>query len=96
MAILEAMPQESIISGFKGKIDFYYWLGIPVCRTWPRPPSAPRSPNVTARYAPFGYINSMAKDLPEYLRDQYRQAAQGTGLTWKDYMVRAYMGGIDY
>lgn len=90
------MPEEAIISGFRGKLDFYYWLGMPICRTWPRSPTGPRSPNVTIRYAPFGYINSIAKYLPEYLRQQYVQAAQGTGLSWKDYLVRAYMSGISY
>jgi len=96
MAILAVMPQEHIIAGFHGVIDFYYWKGMPIVRSWPRPPIGPRSPYVTVRYEPFAYINKVAGQLPEYLRQQYAQMAQGTGLNWKDYLVRSYMRGISY
>jgi len=96
MAILKEMPREHIIAGFRGSLDFYYWLDKPIVRSWPRPPIGPRAPTVSVRFAPFGYINQVAHVLPEYLKQQYAQMAQGTGLSWKDYLVRAYMSGISY
>ncbi|MBA7710745.1 hypothetical protein ES703_119691 [subsurface metagenome] len=96
MAILTAMPDEHIIAGFHGVIDFFYWKGIPLCKKWPRPPTGPRAPSVAIRYEPFAYIMKVSKELPPYLRQNYEAMAQGTGLRWQDYLVRSYMSGISY
>lgn len=36
MARLNHMPNESVVQGLKGSLDFYYWFGMPVVRKWPR------------------------------------------------------------
>lgn len=36
MAVLKQLPEEHIIKGMKGTVDFYEWKGIAVARKWPR------------------------------------------------------------
>ena len=38
MAILSAMPSQAQIKNLHGILDFYYYKGIPVVRTWPCKP----------------------------------------------------------
>jgi len=96
MAVLTQMPQQHIIDGFKGVVDFYEYKGIPCARKWPV--WHPRQPSDTERAAQeaFAYINRIASQLPEYIKDQYHRMAVGTPWTWKDLLVKAYIHGLDY
>ncbi len=53
MAKLLAMPNSDIISGFKGTVDFYYYLGVPVARAWPVSHGKQRTPAVMAQWPAF-------------------------------------------
>jgi len=96
MAVLTKMPNEAIISTFKGVIDFYLWKGIPCCRKWPRWQRRQPYPEEKANQDAFAYINKAYINLPTYIKDQWTHMAEGTPLTAKDLFVRAYMSGIDY
>lgn len=96
MARLNAMPNKEIVDTFKGVIDFYLWKGIPCARSWPRYKPRQASPDEAAVQSDFSYINKLASQLPEDIIDQYKAMAVGTPFTWKDLLVRGYMGGFDY
>lgn len=94
MAVLKVLPSQAIIDGYKGKIDFYLWRGIPVARKWPvwrkRAPTAPEKANQDD----FMLINQEAIKMPLEFIEAYKALAQGTPFTWKDLMVRSFMRGL--
>lgn len=95
MVKLKALPSQAIIDGFKGTADFYINMGIPCARAWPRSPGHRRTPSVEAQWIPFSYIQTLASILPAEIIDWYKEMAAGTPYTWKDYLTRAYIAGID-
>ena len=100
MVRLKQLPSAAMIDKLKGQLDFYLYhmapfdeAGIPVCRTWPRytPENYPESSRVMQQ--PFAYVNKMAPFISPIVHDAYAAMAGGTGLSWKDYMVRLYLNG---
>ncbi|GAH83489.1 unnamed protein product [marine sediment metagenome] len=96
MARLSSMPEEAIISAFKGVVDFYLWKGIPCARMWPHWPARDPHPDEKLNQDAFAYINTHLFSMPEFLLDQYKRMAASTPLTWKDLAVKAYMKGLNY
>lgn len=96
MATIPELPSRAIIDGMKGALDFYLYRGTAVVRMWPRAPTGPRTEAVMVGANKFSYINKLASSIPPVIREAYERAASGTGLTWRDYLVRAYISGIDY
>lgn len=96
MARLTVMPQQAIIDGLAGKIDFYMYKGQAVARKWPYWKT--RTPTLTEKAAQerFAYVNQVAKTLPQFVIEQYQRMAQGTPFSWKDLLVRSYISGIKY
>lgn len=95
MAVLDVLPEQQIIDGFKGVLDFYLWKGIPVARKWPVwMPRIPTPTEATNQQA-FSYINKLWKDLPPNIKQTWNDMASDTSLTGKDLSVRAYMQGRD-
>lgn len=93
MAKLLRLPEQSIIDGMAGTIDYYYWKGIPCARSWPKKPSMPRSPAVQARNAEFAAIaRSMPSVAPE-ARAAAEVMARQSPLTWKDVYTSILLGG---
>lgn len=96
MVVLARLPEQAIIDGFKGTVDFYMYKDTACARSWPhyypRTPTAPERANQDA----FAYINRVARDLPPYILDQFKRMAQSTPFTWKDLLVRSYIRGIPY
>ena len=93
MAKLTALPEQAIISGLKGKIDFYLWKGIPVARTWPRSPGHRRAPAVEAQWPAFTTATRLWKFMSKYVQDAYIETAHGTNLTGRDLAMKAYLSG---
>lgn len=93
MVRLTRMPAQAIVDYFHGTVDFYYWLGIPCARKWPhwvkRQATGPEKANQNA----FAHVNRMWGQLPEYIKEMYRQMAASTSVTGKDIYVRGYMNG---
>lgn len=98
MSKLLNLPEQSIIDGFKGTLDFYILrlnpsdeAGMVCCRTWPRynPEAYSGESKIMQPY--FAYINQMAPFISQEIKDSYTAMAAGTGLSWKDMMVRCYL-----
>lgn len=94
MAKLTAMPHLGIIDGFKGAIDFYYYMGIAVARAWPKSPGRVRSPSVMAQWPSFTYASKEWNNLSDTVRRAYEILATNSGLTGRDMQVRAYLTGL--
>lgn len=94
MAKLTALPSQAIIDGFKGTVDFYLYMGIPVARAWPRKPTGRRSTAVQAQWPAFTIAATEWKKLSTIVQDAYRQLATNSGLTGRDMQVRSYLTGL--
>ena len=93
MAIVKEMPSEAIIGGFKGRLDFYYWMGIAICRKWPSKPSQERNFHVRSQWPAFTIAAHAWKDLPASIQVLYEDMARGTILTGRDVFTRGYLSG---
>jgi len=93
MAKLTALPHQDIISGLKGKIDFYLWMGIPVARKWPRSPGHKRAPAVEAQWPAFTIASRLWGQMDEELQQGYIESAHGTTLSGRDLATKAYLSG---
>lgn len=97
MVKLKAMPFRAIVDELAGKLDFYCWMGIPVCRTWPSAPGRKRNPLVMMRAGRFRYINCESTDWPAAIRGPYQELALDTAFSWRDWAVRLYVNAeIDF
>lgn len=94
MAVITRMPNERIISGFRGIIDFYYYMGLSVVRKWPRSPGKRRSPAVEAQWVPFKEAAALAKELSATMIEFYRENASTSHMHWKDLFFRSYLSGL--
>lgn len=94
MAKLTVLPSQAIISGFKGSIDFYEYLGIPVARMWPRSPGKVRAPAVEAQWPAFATAAREWINLSPVVQEAYRSLAQSSGLDGRDLQVRGYLSGL--
>jgi len=80
-----------IVDSLRGVLDFYTWCDLNIVRSWPRAPGRTRAPAVVATQVPFAYINTVASTLPADVIDAYKELADGTGLSWKDFVCRLYI-----
>ena len=94
MAIIKAMVGREVISGFRGVIDFYLHDGIPCARRWPRSPGHFRAPAVMAGWVPFTTAVQLWNQASPFVRDTYNVLAPDTGLSGRDWFMRAYLSGI--
>lgn len=94
MAKIGKLPDQQIIDGFKGVVDFYLYMGIPCARKWPV--WKPREPTLLekANQEKFAYINKAYKTLPVEIIEAFEREASATPFTAKDLVVRAYMKGL--
>jgi len=90
------MPNQEVISTFKGKVDFYLHWGRNVARIWPAWKLKKRSPAVQVYIDLFTEAMNLWGELPPVIRDAYNAQAQGSGLMGRDLWVRAYIKGLDY
>lgn len=94
MAKIAKMPNEAIISGFKGVVDFYFYMGIPCARAWPRAPAGPRAPGVIAAQIPFTEAIHLWGQASQTVRDAYRLAASATSYSGYELFIQGYIKGI--
>jgi len=93
-----------VISGFRGKIDFYLCyetcpvetgeVGIPCARRWPRSPGHLRSPAVMQQWSAFSEASRFWSQISKEVRDAYNKMASGTGLSGRDLFTRGYITGL--
>ncbi|GAI50034.1 unnamed protein product, partial [marine sediment metagenome] len=93
MAIIKEMPGRKIIDGFKGKLDFYYYMGVPVCRKWPRSQGKSQTPASIAQWPMFTYVAQSWITISPFVREAYYSIAADCGLHAKDWFTRGYITG---
>ena len=93
MAKIKVMPGKEVVSGFKGKLDYYVWMGIPCVRKWPRSPGGKRAPAVEAQWPLFSLSATLWNELSQEIRDAYETMASNTGLSGRDMFTRSYIAG---
>lgn len=94
MAKIKEMVGRKVIDGFRGTIDFYYYMGLACARKWPKSPGHIRSPAVMAMWAPFTYAAREWKYLSPEVKRTYEELATGSGLRDVDVFMRGYMTGL--
>lgn len=94
MARLTSLPELGIIAGYKGKIDFYYWMGVPCARAWPKSPGKSRSTRVSAQWPAFTQAAREWALLSPSVQAGYNSMAQNGGLDGRDLQVRSYLSGL--
>ena len=94
MAKLETMPHEAIVSSFKGVVDFYFWMGIPVARSWPLIPPYTRSAAEEATHVPFVRAVALWPLLSPEVQRAYQTMAIGSALTNRDVFTKSYISGV--
>lgn len=91
MAKLIAFPSQAIISGLKGKIDFYVWKGILCVRKWPRSPGHKRAPGVEAQWSTFAWASANWNSLSPYVQAAYKDTSQESTLTARDQFTKSFI-----
>lgn len=92
MAVIEGDFDPEIIRKFRGVLDYYYYRGRLVVRSWPRKPILPRSPNVQSTAQDFADTARALSSLPLVLQDITREVVAGTSWTWRDAWTTALYG----
>ena len=93
MAKLTKLPGVQVVSGLKGVIDFYVWMGIPCARSWPRSPGHDRAPSVQLQWPAFAWASSNWNELSPYVRQAYEDLARGTNMTPRDLFTKSFING---
>ncbi|GAG55069.1 unnamed protein product [marine sediment metagenome] len=94
MAKIAALPAMSVISGFKGVIDYYMWKGIACVRKWPRSPGHLRAPAVEAQWPAFTEASKIWVTLSPEVQDAYNRMAAGTHMSGRDIQVKTYLSNF--
>lgn len=93
MAKITKLPALSIIDGFKGKLDYYVYMGIPCVRKWPKSPGHDRAPAVQEQWPTFSFAASSWNILSQDVKDAFTQMAKSIGCTGRDIYMKAYIDG---
>lgn len=93
MVVLKGHLRPEIAQMMRGHIDFYYWRGLLVARTWPRKPLFARSAAVQQSAQNFADTIKVASNYPSPLLAQVTAQTQGTDWTWRDLLINAAYGG---
>ena len=91
MAKIKKMPGTKVISGFKGTLDYYFYMGVACVRSWPRSPGKIRSPAVMAQWQAWSYITKHWNYLSPEVRRAYESTATGSSLTGRDLFTKAFI-----
>jgi len=84
MAVVDQLPEYEIIRAFRGVLDFYVHRGQYVVRSWPRPPSGPRSPAVTAAAVTFAALARALSSTHPLVQQDLESYYGNSEWTWRD------------
>lgn len=97
MAKLDAPWDKTRIMGMKGKLDFYYWKGIPVVRKWPYTPPSHISPRTRLAQVKFSAVSHQYSQQGKVAIDAEAAMADQSQTTPRDYYVALnYSGRITF
>lgn len=91
MAKVAKMPSRAIISGFKGKVDFYVYMGLACARKWPRSPGHKRAPAVQEHWLAFAWACQNWNSLTPSIQQAFRNMAAGSNMTGRDIFIKSYL-----
>lgn len=91
MAKILGLPHQDMIDAFKGTLDFYVHRGILCVRSWPRPPTGPRSPAVQYQYEGWKDATRVWKDQSKTLHDAQREMTSSGTLSGRDMSIVLYL-----
>lgn len=94
MAKIRKLPNSKIIDGFKGKVDFYLYMGVPCARKWPRSQGKSQTPASVAQWPMFTYVQRLRPHVSPFVRQAYYDLARDCGLHVWDWFMRGYYGEI--
>lgn len=94
MAKLLVLPEQAVISGYKGTVDFYVHDGVPCARSWPRSPGKRRAPAVEAQWPLFTFASREWDNLTPIVKLAYDAMAMAAGLSGRDLQMRGYLRGL--
>lgn len=94
MPVLDALPSLDVINTLKGTLDFYYWKGLAVVRSWPHIPMSSRTPASLASAQLFGQIVQGWALTGGQVKNWYTQAAADQPRTGRDLYVSGVLGGL--
>ena len=93
MARLSALPEEAIISGYKGTIDFYVCRGIPCARAWPRKRTTPFTPQEKEQWPIFSIATRIWPLVDSETRESLEAMATAASLSARDMATKLYLNG---
>lgn len=95
MAVITRLPEQALIDGFKGHVDFYVHKGQVCARRWPRYyPRTPTTPEKANQDA-FAYAMKTWASLPLFIQRQYWRMAVSTPFKAQDIYIRTYLSGLN-
>jgi len=96
LAKLAALPNATIIAGFKGKIDFYVHKGIPCARRWPVITGHRSTIGEKRNQNRFRYFQKSLKAYSRGVKDLWRATAALANWRWHEVAYRWFSGnGLD-
>jgi len=78
------MVDSATVIACRDRVDFYFWKGVPVARSWPSKSLQPRSPGEVASSLKFRGAVRLTGLMDPQMREYYRLGMQGRGVTWVD------------
>lgn len=94
MVRLAELPPKAVIDGFKGKIDFYLYKGIPCARKWPVHAPRSRSDAEKATQQAFVITNQTWAQVSPEVKQAYKRMTRGGPWAAKDFFVKGYISGL--
>ena len=80
-----------MIDKFSGVLDFYYWRGQAICRTWPRTAKQPHTAAQLASRAAFTQSRTDLHDMDSSVRALWPNDFFGRRQAWLDYYTGMYL-----
>lgn len=93
MPVLDALPSLEVINTLKGTLDYYYWKGIPVVRSWPFIPMSSRTQASLDSAQLFGQIVQGWALVGGEVKAWYELSAADQPRTARDLYVSGVLGG---
>ena len=85
MAKLNQIPDSGTIIASRGRVDYYFWMGIPVARSWPRKSTQPRTAAEIRSSELFTAAAVMTGAVAEPVMEISKRLVGGVGVTWVDH-----------
>lgn len=92
MVRMRQLPDSGTIMASRGRVDYYYWMGIPVARAWPRKSTVPRTAGSIASSEAFTAAAVLTGAVAEPVQVLFKRVHVGTGVTWVDHFRASARG----